>query len=127
MRHLLIISLLLLSQISQAQKLGNRPIATQTAPVFTGGNAALYAFVSQHIIYSEQAQKANVIGKLYTKFRVTEQGKVDSIQVIKHFGFGIDKELIRVLKLTAGRWQPGRVNGKRTAMFVDFPLTICPD
>lgn len=100
---------------------------TNDKPSFIGGNAAQFAFFSRHIRYTSEATKANVSGKLYARFRVNQRGEVDSITLVKHFGFGMDHELKRVIQLSSGHWNAAKENGRTVARFVDFPVTICPE
>jgi periplasmic protein TonB len=103
------------------------PSVQDNKPEFIGGQQAFYSFLSRNFKYPERAIKARVNGKIFVRFRVTKKSVVDSIQVIKCFGFGSEKETIRVLKLTDSMWKPGQKNGVPTDAFLILPITICPE
>jgi hypothetical protein len=100
---------------------------TKQQPEFIGGVAKFMTFIAQNYRYPEQMIKANVSGRTVVKFRITERGMVDIIQIIKSPGFGTNEEIIRVLKLTSEKWKPGRIHGKSVAMFYYLPLNIDPE
>ncbi len=96
-------------------------------PEFIGGATKFMLFISQNYRYPEQMIRANVSGRTVVKFRITERGMVDSIQIMKSPGFGTNEEIIRVLKLTSGKWKPGKIRGKSVSMFYYLPLNIDPE
>jgi hypothetical protein len=46
------------------------------------------------------------------------------VKVLKSQGPGADKELIRVIKLMSGKWNPGLINGKPVDMDYIQPFYI---
>ncbi len=96
-------------------------------PEFMGGVNKFMSFIVQNYRYPEQMIRANVSGQTVVKFTITERGIVDSIQIMKSPGFGTNEEIIRVLKLTSGKWKPGKIHGKSVAMFYYLPLDIDPE
>ena len=92
-----------------------------------GDVGKLEIFIGQNYKYPRQQLKASAFGKIIVKFRVTERGSVDSIHVVKSPGFGADEEIIQVIKLTSGKWKPGRKDGKTVAMFYSLPIDIDPE
>ena len=70
-----------------------------THPTYPGGNKALQEFISQNLRYPEQAAKNNIIGSVHLQYIVTDEGIVETVQVLKSLGYGCDEEAVRLVKL----------------------------
>ena len=71
---------------------------------FKGGQAALYTFLSQKIVYPEYAKQNCISGIIKVGFVVDKNGKVINPRVIQGLGIDLDDEALRVVKLTSGKW-----------------------
>ncbi|MGL4630219.1 MAG: energy transducer TonB [Leadbetterella sp.] len=91
-------------------------------PEFPGGISSLYKFLGENIKYPEKAHKANVSGKVFAKFVVEKDGSISNIQILRGIGFGVDEEVIRVIKLMP-IWSPGQKNGKACRSFFNMPIS----
>lgn len=101
--------------------------ALDQRPEFIGGIGGFMAFIGQNLRYPKQLSRASITGKTIVKFRITERGAVNHVRVEQSLGFGMDKEITRVLKLTSGKWKPGKIRGKAIAWDYYLPLNIEPD
>ncbi|MBO0950686.1 energy transducer TonB [Fibrella forsythiae] len=119
MRYILVLLLCCFGAVTHAQK--------DTEPAFKGGWREYYSFSTKQLKATPAFTKANVTGITYVRFRVTVTGEVDSIRIVRPFGFGMDEEAIRVLKLTSGNWIPAQKSGKQIASFVTVPFRWHPD
>jgi TonB family C-terminal domain len=68
-------------------------------PAYPGGNKALQEFISQNMRYPEQAIKNNITGSVHLQYIVTDEGIVETVQVLKSLGYGCDEEAVRLVKL----------------------------
>ncbi|MBO0930784.1 energy transducer TonB [Fibrella aquatilis] len=93
-------------------------------PEFVGGVARMYAYLGKHIRYTKEAEKANVAGKLFTRFVVNTDGSISDISILKGFGFGMDEMLIDVISKMP-RWKPGELASKPVRTMYNLPVTIC--
>ena len=71
---------------------------------FKGGQAALYTFLSQKIVYPEYSKQNCISGIIKVGFVVDGNGKVINPRVIQGLGIDLDDEALRVVKLTSGKW-----------------------
>ena len=71
---------------------------------FKGGQAALYTFLSQKIVYPEYSKQNCISGIIKVGFVVDKNGKVINPRVIQGLGIDLDDEALRVVKLTSGKW-----------------------
>lgn len=93
-------------------------------PIFKDGNSELFNFISKNLKIPESYLNANITGKLLVKFRVKSNGRIDKFEILKSPGFGIDNEIIRVLKLTSNKWIPAKRNGKTINDFIILSINI---
>jgi TonB family protein len=83
----------------------------------------MYQFLAKNILYPTAASKANVSGRVFLSFVITETGDVEDIQVLKGIGFGCDAEAIRVLK-TFPKWIPGEQGGVPVNVKYNLPINF---
>lgn len=95
--------------------------ASNTSPVYTGGNKALKEFISNNLKYPDEAQKAGLSGTVEVKFMINAQGKVENIKVMKGLSEECDAEAVRLTGLITG-WSPGVRQGKPVKTFVCLPV-----
>lgn len=77
---------------------------------FPGGKEAWTKFLTKHLKYPKQAQKANIEGRVILNFYVDREGNISNIKVIRGVGAGCDEEAVRVLSKSP-KWQPGLQRG----------------
>lgn len=92
-------------------------------PEFPGGNNEMYKFMGQNIKYPLDATNANIEGRVFLSFVVTETGEIGDIKVLKGIGFGCDEEAVRVLKLFP-KWEPGIQDGQPINVRYNLPINF---
>ena len=73
-------------------------------PEFKGGTAKLNYFITSNIVYPEFAKQNCLQGIIQVKFRLNKEGRVYDSFVQKGFGVDLDKEALRIVRLTSGKW-----------------------
>ena len=88
--------------------------------------SALINFISSTIVYPEYAKENEIQGRVYLQFVVKSDGTLSDIQVARSVPGGsmLDKEAIRVLKLTSGKWKPASHNGRPVSCRMNFPVSF---
>lgn len=94
-----------------------------TPPTYPGGDAALLKFISDNIKYPEDAMKAGISGRVFTRFIINEDGSLSDIVVIRGVNSSLDAEAIRVVKAMP-KWTPGKVDGKAVKVRYALPLVF---
>jgi TonB family protein len=115
MKLILIIVIFLSYQISFSQEIKREReivycIETKfydTPPTFKGDSTRMQRYIQKQLNYPSGAMRANVEGKVYVRFSVSEKGKIDSLDVLKSIGFGCDEEALRIVK-TMRKWTPAK-------------------
>ncbi|MCE6988692.1 M56 family metallopeptidase [Dyadobacter sp. CY323] len=92
-------------------------------PEFPGGTQEMYKFMATKIRYPSAAVKANISGRVFLSFIVTDDGNISEVEVLKGIGYGCDDEAVRVLKMFP-KWQPGRQNGIPVNVKYNLPINF---
>ena len=132
MKAKMIFSLFLL--ISSVITLGqnvktNLPESIITAPELkvnfqNDGNSYLKNYLLSHIGYPENSQQWNQEGTEVVQFIVTSEGELTDLTIINSLSPDIDREVIRVLMSTSGRWRPAFENGKPVAKVSEVSIAF---
>ncbi len=93
-------------------------------PEFQGGNEALMSFISKNIVYPRNAVENEIQGTIYLNYIVRYDGSLSNIKMLKSVSGGteLNSEAIRILKLTEGKWKPGKQNGKPVNVQMNLPF-----
>lgn len=88
-------------------------------PNFPGGISGFNGFANKNFKVEEKDLK----GKIYSTFIIEKNGALSDIKILRDLGYGTEKELIRVLKLSP-KWSPGIKDGKKVRCFYSIPYTV---
>ena len=98
----------------------------EVMPEYEGGQAALMNFISKTMVYPQSALDDEIQGKVYLGFVVSSTGSLEDIRVIRGVPGGevLNKEAIRVIKLTDGKWKPGSQGGVYVNVNYTLPIVF---
>jgi len=97
-------------------------VEVEQMPEFEGGQEVLMKFLVSNIRYPEAAVEQELQGKVFVEFVVYPNGELGQYKILRGVHPLLDKEALRVVKLTSGKWKPGKQNGK--AVPVQFRLPV---
>lgn len=91
---------------------------------FPGGSDSLMNFIWNNLKYPVAAQQNNVQGDVQISFDVNFDGNLINFSKISNLGYGLEDELIRVIKLTP-KWIPAEINKMkvRQQYLLTFPIS----
>jgi protein TonB len=92
-------------------------------PMFPGGEAAMYKFLSDNIVYPPAAAEEGVHGRVVVEFVVAKDGSIQNVHVVRTRHPALDKEAVRVVKAMP-KWVPGRNNGQPVKVTYTLPVTF---
>lgn len=93
-------------------------------PSFPGGEAALMRFLSEHVVYPEEAAKNKIEGKVIVQFIVEKDGSVGEVKVARGVDKELDAEAVRVCK-SLPKFSPGRnAYGEPQRVWYTMPITF---
>lgn len=92
-------------------------------PEFPGGDAAMYKWLSDHIVYPAAAIEQGIQGRVVVQFDISKTGSIDNVKVVRGRDQSLDKEALRLVKAMPN-WQPGRNNGQPVKVTYTLPVTF---
>lgn len=95
----------------------------EDAPAPIGGFKEFYSFVSKNLVYPNTARRMAISSRVFVKFVVDEEGKLNNVHVIKGIGGGCDEEAVRVVEM-APNWKPGKQRGRAVKVWMTLPFTF---
>lgn len=92
-------------------------------PEFNGGEAAMYKWLSDNIVFPTIAAEEGVSGRVVVEFVVGKDGSISDVRVVRPRHPALDKEAVRVVKAMP-KWIPGRNNGQPVKVTYTLPVTF---
>lgn len=92
-------------------------------PEFPGGEAAMYKWLGENIVYPAAASEEGVQGRVVVEFVVGKDGSITNVRVVRPRHPALDKEALRVVKAMP-KWVPGRNNGQPVKVTYTLPVTF---
>lgn len=93
-------------------------------PSFEGGDDKMYRFLAQNIKYPMEAARAKKQGRVVTSFVVDRDGTISDLGIINNVDPNLDKEALRIVRLTSGKWKPGIKRGLPVPMRYSLPINF---
>ncbi|WP_128547420.1 TonB family protein [Larkinella soli] len=93
-------------------------------PEFKGGMNSLGQFLASNIRYPEFASKNRIQGRVVISFVVCEDGSLCNYEVIQGVHSTVDREALRVVKASNGKWKPGIQRGKPVRVRHRLPVNF---
>ncbi len=90
-------------------------------PQFTGGEAALVAYMTKNMHYPETARLKKVTGKVYIRFVLSAEGRITDASLVRGPGSGLNEEALRLVWLMPP-WQPGYQRGQAVRVVCTMPI-----
>ncbi len=91
-------------------------------PEYIEGNDSLMSFINNHIIYPEEVKNKKINGTVFVEFEVNTDGTIGKFVIVRSVNTLLDKEAMRVIKLTSGKWKPGLQDGKPVKTRIIIPV-----
>ncbi|MBC7914841.1 MAG: energy transducer TonB [Pyrinomonadaceae bacterium] len=97
---------------------------SEEVPEFKGGNKNLTSFITRSLIYPEYSKQNCLQGTVNISFQLNSKGRIFGSKVQKGFGTDLDKEALRIVRLTSGRWSvPGTFDTTQSIVIpINFTL-----
>ena len=98
-------------------------VIVKEMPSFPGGNSELMRYLSEQIIYPEDAIMNSIEGTVILRFVVSRTGDITHIELIRGIDPLLDNEAIRVVS-GLPRWRPGKQEGVPVPVYFTLPVTF---
>ena len=93
----------------------------EVQPMFVGGDAAMYKFIEENLVYPKEAKANGVQGEVVVKCMISNEGKVLECEVVTSVEASLDAEALRVVNMMPA-FNPGMVDGACVAMWHTVPV-----
>lgn len=93
----------------------------EVMPEFKGGTEAMYAYLSENIIYPKTAVSDSLEGMVYVSFIIDQTGKVTEPTVLRGMDPRFDDVAVSVIA-NMPDWTPGQNEGKPVAVQFKMPI-----
>ena len=120
---LLCLGIVLSFAIAKGQEEQKTFTFVEQMPQYPGGEAEMMKFLQQNVQYPQLERDNDIQGKVLVRFVVMEDGKVDSVKVVRSVSPGLDKESIRVIKMFPN-FKPGMQQGKPVRVYYNIPISF---
>ena len=99
-------------------------VIAEVMPVFPGGQAALFEYLSQQVTYPEEAQANGIEGRVICSFVVDTDGSITDVEVARSSGdVSLDQEAIQVIQ-SMPQWQPAQQDGVPVRVRFSLPINF---
>ena len=98
-------------------------ISPMIAPSFVGGVEAMKSFFAQNLKIPEVVKGQEIKGRVFIRFVVRKDGKIDKVHLVKGPNDDCNSEAIRVIK-TMPAWLPASDNGDAVSAYHVLPISF---
>jgi protein TonB len=91
--------------------------------MFPGGDLGMQKFLEENLEYPFDAEREAIEGTVIVYFVVDEHGNVTQVRTDKKFGYGLEEEAMRVVKLMP-KWNPGRQRNRNVPVYYKIPIAF---
>jgi TonB family protein len=97
-----------------------------TLPKFNGSSdiGQLRDYLQREFVYPPISVENGEQGTVVIKFLITNQGKIDSIEILNKVSSSIDKESIRCLKTTESKWTSAKLKDNNITISLIVPIYL---
>lgn len=93
-------------------------------PTFKGGNTALNSFITSRLIYPTFSKNNCLQGTIYVAFSIKKTGEIYNSKVQKGMGIDLDKEALRLVRLTNGKWELTENHDEKLQLVIPVNFTL---
>lgn len=93
----------------------------ETYAVFPGGEGKLLEWISQHIIYPQNAADAHITGRVVVQLQILEDGSIGEVRIVRSVCDDLDNEALRVVR-TLPKFTPAKMDGKPIKCWYNLPI-----
>lgn len=98
-------------------------VSPTVPPSFVGGVEALQTFFAQKLKLPNNVKSADVKGRVFVKFLVRKDGKLDKVHLLEGLHDDCNAEAIRVIKMMPA-WIPASNRGEAVSAYYILPVSF---
>ncbi len=93
----------------------------ENKPLFPGGEAEMYKWISSNIVYPLDAAEEGITGRVIVEFVIERDGSISDVIILRGRHPSLDNEAIRLVKAMPV-WIPGYFNGNTVRVKYTLPI-----
>ncbi|WP_309842248.1 energy transducer TonB [Flavobacterium sp. 2755] len=97
--------------------------SVDSRPEYPEGMDRFNIFLTKTYVMPKKAVEEEAMGPVFTTIVIEKDGTLSNIEVLRDFGYGSGKEMLRVMKLSP-KWTPALKGGKRVRCSYNFPFYV---
>ncbi len=90
-------------------------------PATFGSDEKRLNYISQAIIYPDEAKERGIQGTIYITFIVSKEGNIENVKILRGVHPFLDYEAYRAIK-NMGKWKPATKDGKAVESKYNMPI-----
>ena len=94
-----------------------------TTAIFAGGEVGLKLYIQKHIRYPAEAKENQIQGKVYVRFKITKEGKIENVATLNKIDPLLDEEALRIVR-SLPAWKPAKIGGKPINSWYTVPISF---
>ena len=98
----------------------------ESLPEYVGGYEALAKYLNSTAVYTDEARKAGVSGKVYISFFIEADGSISDPKILRSLNSDLDSVSISLIK-NMPKWIPARQRGEPVACQFNLPIVFSLD
>lgn len=100
-----------------------RPGEVDIPAEFPGGIGKARQFIGNNLKYPKKAYENEIEGTIQAKFTIEADGSISNIELMNKLGYGLDEEVIRVIKRMP-KWSPAKLDGNFVKSYFTMPISF---
>jgi periplasmic protein TonB len=97
---------------------------TEVAPMFSGGQSAISDYITNNIVYPQDAIDNAIEGTVNVQFGIDENGNISRVKAIGDpMGYGLEDAAVKVVS-GMPKWKSGSIKGKKVKSWMILPITF---
>lgn len=93
-------------------------------PKFKGGNEALNSFITSRLIYPTFSKNNCLQGTIFVEFSIKKSGEIYNSRVQKGMGIDLDREALRLVRLTRGKWDLSENHDEKLQLVIPINFAL---
>lgn len=98
-------------------------MSVEQKPKFPGGEITMLKYLSENVIYSQEAKDQELSGRVLVDFTIDIDGKIIDTKIKKSIHPLLDKEALRVVS-DMPAWSPGKIRGVNVKVSYVIPVSF---
>lgn len=111
-----------LEEETEAERKDRIYTSVEKMPEFPGKAEGLKRFIEKNLNFPDHLKKAGITGNVFVEFVVNMDGSVKEVKVLRGVHPELDKEAIRVIRLTSKMWLPGKQGEQAVRVRMVIPV-----